>query len=61
MSEELGSPLPIIHETILCLQETQKVKEFYINTISQNCFIDCLQAFKDEMKILFDENEVSID
>jgi hypothetical protein len=61
VSEELGSPLPIIHEAIQCLQETQKVKEFYINTISPKCFLECVGAFREEMQILFDENEISME
>ena len=59
--DELGDPRDAIQEVIIGLQETKKIKSFYINTISQGCFLKCVNAFMDEMQFLFEENEVSIE
>jgi hypothetical protein len=48
-SDELGSPLHVIKEVIKSLQETEKVKNFYINTNNSKCFLECINSFKDEM------------
>jgi hypothetical protein len=61
LTEELGSPLPLIHQAIKCLEENDKVKEFYINTVSSKCFLDCVGSFRDEMQVLLEENEISIE
>lgn len=43
------------------MQNTEKVKELYLSTIQSKCFLDGIDAFKEKMETLFDENEVSID